>query len=1278
MKTFSTLSLRLLALLAGALLGCPAGAQQHYEFHARDYVSTDAARAPQSAFSYDDAANTLSITGRLGANNVAFMMDVALSGKYYIDDAEEWFVVEGTNLRQAAASDALVWWFNGSNNGGQAPAETMGMEGGAQVFVWNARTNAQLNGKMAYGAGRTVLSANGAPIIHALGLTAASGTKATITNVGYYSRYGLFARYPSLMPSMGVTAEGLTQEVRAELEALVARARALNVASDAALEAAVAEAEAAVAQMGTSDFAAGYGCISRLKAAIEQYRAAHPVFSYERTSTGLLARYNDQYIRISFFADDVLRVQKSLTADEPQRKSMSVVAGALAAPAFSVEEQDGVVSMANDVMRVDYTLAAGTLRVVRRSDAMPLIAERGAAVFSPRQDGPHESHTLTSAFQLAADERIYGMGQIQDGNLNLRGLRYQLEIASLKVVIPYFQSSKHYALFWDNYSPTRFSDSDEGTTFSSTGNVIDYYILVADDADGVLAAERRLTGHSPMPPLWNFGLYQSRQRYTSAEQVMEVVRKYRELRVPLDCIVQDWQYWGDDAHWNALEFLNPSYANYAEMIRTVHDNHMKLMISVWSNFGPLTRPYAEMKQKGHLLTGNSYPYGAGVRPYDPWSSEARDIYWKYLYEGIASKGVDAYWMDSTEPDYQPIDGDADFDCLTGSGETWRAMRNTFPLAAVGGVHDHHRAAEAAGDSVLAGKRVSILTRSAFLGQQRYGANTWSSDIQANWPTLANQIPAALNFSACGIPYWNSDTGGFFGGDTQSAAWRRLFLRWVQFSCFTPMMRIHGDGNWREIYQFGSEHDAIGDYDQFLRYVKLRYRLLSYLYATAWRVASADRTFMQALALAFPDDAGGYDVKDEYLFGQSLLVAPVVTDNTSSRSVYLPATTTWTDFWTGEQLAGGQRIVKTAPVDIIPLYVRAGSILPWGPDVQYATEKPWDDLEVRVYPGADGTFVLYEDENDNYNYEQGQHSRITFRWDDAANRLTLSAREGSFPGMLQQRKFRIVRVSAARGTGDGHTPDTLISAVVDYDGREVSVELPDVDRPARIVDVTSEYLRNPSFEADGRALVKEAPQGWTVESTTTWWGVNYVGPTATQGDPAATDGHYIFGFWDNANTLRPSIYQDVLLPAGQYVLTADMHASNRATAVRVGRQRIFAGQAEALFADQVRAAGTSDSQPMQTLTLPFDVAEPAASLRLGAATDSAPTETWMKVDNFRLYRIERADTPDAIADIVTEATPSTVSSAIYTLQGQLVGQDAAHWHQLPAGLYVMGGHKVLKK
>ncbi len=552
---------------------------------------------------------------------------------------------------------------------------------------------------------------------------------------------------------------------------------------------------------------------------------------------------------------------------------------------------------------------------------------------------------------------------------------------------------------------------------------------------------RELTGQVPMNALWTYGFWQSRERYISQNELVGVVDKYRELNVPLDGIIQDWQYWGTDpSSWNAIEFGNPGFPDPKKMIDDVHARNAHIIISVWPSFGKNTSVHNELKEKQILLDFKTYPDEATV--YDVYNPAARRIYWDRMNRNMFAIGMDGWWLDATEPEFS--DNDEKLNQRTHDGQ-YREVFNAFPILSVGGVHDNQRAAT--GD-----KRVFILTRSAFAGQQRYGAASWSGDIRSDWNVLHNQISAGLNFSLCGIPYWNTDIGGFascnyFPEGINDPAFRELYVRWSQFGAFTPMMRSHGTCTPREIYQFGDR--GSWEFDALDKSIRLRYILLPYIYSTAWNVSKNHDTFMRALFMDFPEDTTLHDTDGEYMFGRSLLVAPVTRpmyvdkagninlNATLTKDVYLPKGG-WYDFWTGEFILGGRNVAKPTPIDIIPLYVRAGSILPVGPDVQYATEKKWDNLEIRVYPGADGSFVLYEDENDNYNYEKGNYTTIMFSWHDKDRTLEVSDRNGRFPGMLMQRKFRIVVADRDKGSFQKHTvnPDRVLT----YRGKAMKIRL----------------------------------------------------------------------------------------------------------------------------------------------------------------------------------------------------------------------------------------------
>lgn len=1256
MKTLNPIKRVVVLMMLLTVAGLMVMAQKPYEFRCTDYLATP--DRSQEKFSYDTEANTFTITDG-GAFNIAFQMDKGRDFAYYITNEQTWFVVEGSNLSMALSGSA-IWWFNGYNRGASAPADcAVRTEDGTCVVAWNIKDNDLLNAHLNYADRMIYLTSGGSEFSHCLGLTSTTG-KSTISHVGYFAPYELAATYPALMKQMGYTADGasLTAELRTKVETLMAEAEQLMADEAYAtrkteLEEAVAKAGKALDSIGETGYTEALRTLKELGKVIDRVKteAKTGVSTYYTIENGIEARQGELYIKAIYHAPDVVRIYKSHLADLTRKKSLSVVQTPAARTDFTVEEKDGVVTMDNGHVRVSMALETGYINVLR-TDGTVLIQE-GECSFVPYMDGPNESYRIRQTFHLDKEEYIFGMGQIQNGALNQRGKMATLVQDNMKVCIPYFQSTKNYGFFWDNYSPTTFTDSEEETCFQSTGAEIDYYVLAGENSTDIVPIMRRLTGHCPMPALWNLGLYQSKERYTSADETRGVVEKYRALGVPLDCIVQDWQYWGDDAHWNAMEFLNPTFANYQRMIQGVHDMNAKLMISVWANFGPQTKQYAHFNGKGRMIEAVSYPFGAGVKPYDCYDETTRDEYWAYLYNGLMSKDIDALWLDSSEPDYQQQSPN-DYDYVTGTGQTWRELRNAFPLAHVGGVHDHFRNDALSGKMGLDGKRVSILTRSAFAGQQRYGANTWSGDVTASWENLKAQIPAALNLSACGIPYWNSDIGGFFVGGyggVGDANWRRLYMRWLQFGTFTPMMRFHGTGTPREIYQFGSEGDGIGDFDHVLKYVKLRYRLLPYLYSTARQVNKSDVSFMTALPIAFGFDRNCYDVDDQYMFGDAFMVAPIVTDHVNGRDVYLPEGNRWIDFWTGQMHEGGQTVYKAGKADMIPLYVKAGSILPWGPDVQYATEKSWDNLEIRVYPGADGSFILYEDENDNYNYESGHYTEIPFTWDDANRTLTIGKRTGRFDGMLANRIFNLCMVTKHNATGDLHAVRYLAS--VAYTGEEVSVVLDDKQgEPAVLTDITTEYIVNPSFEADGGTLYKVAPRGWQVSSNTEWWGVNRGGGN---GDPVATDGAHIFGVWDGRNTLSPSISQTINgLPAGNYTLTVDMHVSGTMAESRLGNQCLFAGDESVRFRDQMLTCGTGDNFPMQTLVLHFTQQKEKAPITIGVRTEGAPAQTWFKIDNFRLYAtIDEDFVPTRIKS--TGNTLRVVAIEMFDLSGRRISR-----------------------
>lgn len=740
--------------------------------------------------------------------------------------------------------------------------------------------------------------------------------------------------------------------------------------------------------------------------------------------------------RISFYAPGIVRVEKG---------------GAGSHDSFSVVARPEDVSVKRHSSASATTYSSSELRVVvdKASGAVSFALLDGAVLLKEgkgkmveRLSGADKgAYIVSQSFLLDADEPIYGLGILQDGQLSLRGKHRYMIQGNQEDFVPIVQSVKGYGIFWDNPSPTTFDDGEAGMSFTSeVGGGVDYYFIYGGDADGVVAGIRQLTGQVPMLPLWSYGFMQSRERYKSTSEVLGVLANYRKAGIPLDGMIQDWQYWGSNYLWNAMEFLDEGYKDAQSMIDQVHASDAHLMISIWSSFGPMTKGYREMSEAGHLMHFLTWPrsgstiwppkldYPSGVLPYDPFSAEARDIYWTNL-KRLFDMGIDAWWMDSTEPDHEDFK-DGDLEEMTSAG-SFRSVRNAYPLATVGGVFEHNR--KASDDH-----RVCILTRSAFAGQQRTGANTWSGDIQSTWETLRHQVPAGLGFALTGNPNFNTDIGGFFanayndkgryGSAVANPRFRELYVRWMQYGAFSPMMRSHGTEVPREIYLYGKQGEPV--YDALVSAVKLRYSLLPYIYSTAWQVSDGASTFQRALMMDFPEDRRVWNMGDEYMFGDALLVAPVLKAQFTSeergfsdekvdfsgkgeREVYLPAGADWYDFHTEAFSRGGQTVRKATSLDTIPMYVRAGSIVPIGPDVQFASVRDWDSLEIRIYAGSDGFFTLYDDEGDGYGYEKGLYSAIPFTL--RGRTLSIGGRQGSiYEGMTSRRHFHLVFISPDGG------------------------------------------------------------------------------------------------------------------------------------------------------------------------------------------------------------------------------------------------------------------------
>ena len=769
-----------------------------------------------------------------------------------------------------------------------------------------------------------------------------------------------------------------------------------------------------------------------------------------------LVSLSAQEVKIEFVTPSIVHVTKG----QPT-KSLVVTA-----------KSEGRFAMSSDVLTVKKDPKTGCLTFLTAKGKV-LLREKSCDIAK-----------VSQTFLLDEDEAIYGLGTIQDGKMNRRGERQRvgdgtsgmhkrMEQSNLEDFQNVLQSIKGWGLYWENYSPTQFDDDANGMTFTSeAGEGIDYYFMYGGSADGVIAQMRYLTGDVPMFPLWTYGFWQSKERYKTVAETESIVDQYRALQVPLDGIIQDWQYWGSNYLWNAMDFLSEDFATGPQLIKNVHAKHAHFMISIWASFGPQTQQFRELNEKGLLLPFSTWPqsglshiwpprmdYPSGVKVYDAFSPVARDIYWKYL-KTLYDYGTDAWWMDSTDPDFfDPRESDYQHPVY---GGTWRSQRNAFPLETVRGIYNAQRK-----DYPDSPKRVFIMTRSSFAGQQHYGSNMWSGDVNSSWDMLRKQVPAGLSFSLTGNPNFNTDIGGFFcnayntkgpGSAPRNPQFQELYVRWMQYGLFCPVFRSHGADAPREIWQFGQKGEPV--YDAIEQMIRLRYRLIPYLYSTAWQVTSNNESYLRPLFSDFVADKRVWDMTDEFMFGRSILAAPILDpqyteeriirtnamtgwdrktlnvedstlniDWTVTKTVtkYLPKGATWYDFWTNRCYRGGQNVMLETALNRVPMFVRAGSILPLGPEMQYVGEKSWDSLELRVYPGADGSFTLYEDEGDSYNYEKGAYTTITFQWNNKARTLTIGDRQGRYEGMLQNRQFTVV------------LPDGS-SRQLDYNGNKITIEL----------------------------------------------------------------------------------------------------------------------------------------------------------------------------------------------------------------------------------------------
>ena len=597
----------------------------------------------------------------------------------------------------------------------------------------------------------------------------------------------------------------------------------------------------------------------------------------------------------------------------------------------------------------------------------------------------------------------------------------------------------------DYLTPEKKEIENYTSLYSEVADQIDYYFIHGDNLDQVIHGYREITGKAAMMPKWAMGFWQCRERYKSQDELLSVVKEFRQRQIPIDNIVQDWFYWKED-QWGSHEFDETRYPDPEGMVKELHnDLHTHIMISVWPKFYVGTKHYDEFKEHGWLYMRNVEKgqrdwVGSGYVStfYDPYSAGARKLYWNQINENLFSKGFDAWWLDATEPDICSNLSRKETilrEEPTALGSASRYL-NTYSLMNSKAVYEGQR-------KTNPNQRVFILTRSAFAGQQRYAAATWSGDIASRWEDLYNQISAGLNFSLSGLPYWTTDIGGFaveqryeHPDSANLAEWRELMTRWFQFGTFCPLFRVHGQFPYREMFNVAPENHPA--YQTMLAYDKLRYRLMPYIYSLTGMVTQNDYTIMRALVMDFGNDKNVSGIADQFMFGPALLINPVTEYKARARNVYLPAGTSWYNLHTGKHYDGGQTIESDAPYTDIPIFVKEGSIIPCGPDIQYSTEKPVDPIRLFVYMGSNGSFNIYEDENINYNYEKGEFSIIPVSYSESDHNLTIGKREGKFPGMLQTRTFEIIKINKEKPSGLNFTskPDKTIK----YDGTKQVIKL----------------------------------------------------------------------------------------------------------------------------------------------------------------------------------------------------------------------------------------------
>jgi alpha-D-xyloside xylohydrolase len=760
------------------------------------------------------------------------------------------------------------------------------------------------------------------------------------------------------------------------------------------------------------------------------------VRSYGPAPGGVRFQMVNGLMEIDPLTADAVRVRyTSLNAFAPKQSLVVLPSASSSKPSFTVREAGDEILIITDKLMLSVDRSTGGIAYSDLRGSV-ILAEDGRAgkTMVPVEVVGAPTYTCGTRFLSPPDEGLFGLGchPLDSGSIDYKGRKQDLLIKYMTGAIPVLLSSRGYGLLWDNYSASVFDGTLPGeyNYSSESGSMVDYYFFYGPGFDHIIDSYRRLTGRAPMFPKWAFGLFQSEDRYKTEAEVLAAGAGYRNAHIPVDAVVQDWYYW--EPLPIGSHVMNPQrYPDPRGMLDSLHREHLHGMISIWPVFGKGTADYDAMGAIGGLttITWDNVVTHTFDTYYDAHNPKAQKLYWEQARDSLIKRyGWDAWWIDQCEPDNGTLlDERRKATFYTGRGFDYF---NTYALVHTDGVYAGWR-------RDIAGKRAFFLARQAFAGEQRNSATLWSSDIQCTWHDFADQIPQGLNACASGIPYWTSDIGGYHLG-WQAPDWtdpdkREMFVRWFQFGAFCPIFRIHGKGE-RALFSKNWDEETRA---ALLTFDRLRYRLLPYIYSMAGAVTQENYTPMRALAFDFRVDTIVYAIRDQYMFGPAFLVNPVTVAGARMRKVYLPEVG-WFDFWTGKRLEGDQVVEANAPVDRMPLYVRAGSIVPMGPVMEYATERPADTIELRIYPGTDGEFTLYEDGNDGYQYERGQFATTKLEWVDMRRELVIHAIRGGFSGMMKRRVFRVVVVK--EGHGVGVDAEAAADKVVEFSGKEIRVGL----------------------------------------------------------------------------------------------------------------------------------------------------------------------------------------------------------------------------------------------